>query len=68
MAEVLSVGFDAADYDFGPVAEAGYGPGDAVHHRKFGGGQVVEVDGGKLTIDFRDCGRKKVIASFVRPA
>ncbi len=66
--ETFSAGFDAADYDFGEAAEVGYGPGDRVHHKKFGNGKVVEVDGSKLTVDFRETGRKKVIASFVRPA
>jgi DNA helicase-2/ATP-dependent DNA helicase PcrA len=45
---------------------AGYGVGDRVFHQKFGEGRVAEVDGNKLTIEFRTCGRKRVVDSFVR--
>jgi DNA helicase-2/ATP-dependent DNA helicase PcrA len=36
-----------------------------VFHQKFGYGQVAEVDGNKLTIDFDKAGRKRVVDSFV---
>jgi DNA helicase-2/ATP-dependent DNA helicase PcrA len=39
--------------------------GERVFHQKFGYGQVAEVDGNKLTIDFDKAGRKKVVDSFV---
>jgi ATP-dependent DNA helicase UvrD/PcrA len=39
-----------------------------VFHQKFGYGQVAEVDGNKLTIDFDKAGRKRVVDSFVARA
>ncbi|MEM7775952.1 MAG: UvrD-helicase domain-containing protein [Pseudomonadota bacterium] len=42
--------------------------GDRVIHAKFGEGEVVEADGNKLTVEFADAGRKRVIDSFVRAA
>jgi DNA helicase-2/ATP-dependent DNA helicase PcrA len=44
---------------------AGYALGERVFHQKFGYGQVAEVDGNKLTIDFDKAGRKRVVDSFV---
>jgi len=42
--------------------------GDRVFHQKFGNGNVVVVDGNKLTIDFDKAGEKKVVDSFVQRA
>ena len=39
--------------------------GDQVRHDKFGAGTVAEIDGNKLTVDFADNGRKKVVETFV---
>ena len=44
-----------------------YKVGDAVRHDKFGPGTVAEIDGNKLTVDFVDAGRKRVVESFVSP-
>jgi DNA helicase-2/ATP-dependent DNA helicase PcrA len=41
---------------------------DRVFHQKFGYGQVVRVDGNKLTILFEKAGEKKVVDSFVERA
>jgi DNA helicase-2/ATP-dependent DNA helicase PcrA len=41
--------------------------GDRVFHQKFGNGDVVAVDGNKLTIAFDKAGEKRVVDSFVRP-
>jgi DNA helicase II / ATP-dependent DNA helicase PcrA len=41
---------------------------DRVFHQKFGYGQVMKVDGNKLTIAFEKAGEKKVIDSFVQRA
>jgi DNA helicase-2/ATP-dependent DNA helicase PcrA len=41
---------------------------DRVFHQKFGYGQVVKVDGNKLTIAFDKAGEKKVVDSFVERA
>ena len=40
--------------------------GDRVFHQKFGMGNVLAVDGGKLDIEFDKAGRKKVVESFVQ--
>jgi DNA helicase-2/ATP-dependent DNA helicase PcrA len=39
--------------------------GDRVFHQKFGNGNVVALDGNKLTVDFDHAGQKRVIDSFV---
>jgi DNA helicase-2/ATP-dependent DNA helicase PcrA len=39
--------------------------GDRVFHQKFGNGDVVAVDGNKLTIAFDRAGEKRVVDSFV---
>ena len=39
--------------------------GDRVFHQKFGNGNVAEVEGEKLTIDFDRAGRKRVLDGFV---
>jgi DNA helicase-2/ATP-dependent DNA helicase PcrA len=41
---------------------------DRVFHLKFGYGQVVKIDGNKLTIAFEKAGEKKVVDSFVERA
>ena len=42
--------------------------GDRVFHQKFGYGQVSQVDGNKLTIQFDKAGEKRVVDSFVERA
>ena len=42
--------------------------GARVFHLKFGYGEVAEVDGNKLTVDFDKAGRKRVVDSFVEAA
>jgi DNA helicase-2/ATP-dependent DNA helicase PcrA len=39
--------------------------GDRVFHQKFGNGDVIHVEGNKLTIAFDRAGEKKVVDSFV---
>ncbi len=46
-------------------AVSDYSPGDRVFHQKFGNGNVVGVDGNKLTIAFDKAGEKRVVDSFV---
>jgi DNA helicase-2/ATP-dependent DNA helicase PcrA len=41
---------------------------ERVFHQKFGYGQVVKIDGNKLTIAFEKAGEKKVVDSFVERA
>ena len=42
-----------------------FSAGDRVFHQKFGNGDVVAVDGNKLTIAFDKAGEKRVVDSFV---
>jgi DNA helicase-2/ATP-dependent DNA helicase PcrA len=44
---------------------AAYQVGDRVFHLKFGNGNVVQVEGNKLTIAFDKAGEKKVVDLFV---
>ena len=39
--------------------------GDRVFHQTFGNGNVVGIDGNKLTITFDKAGEKRVVDSFV---
>ncbi|MCK0198253.1 UvrD-helicase domain-containing protein [Ancylobacter sp. 6x-1] len=42
--------------------------GERVFHQKFGYGDVVGVEGNKLTVQFDKAGEKHVVDSFVQPA
>ena len=42
-----------------------FGVGDRVFHQKFGNGNVVAIDGNKLTIAFDKAGEKRVVDSFI---
>ncbi len=42
-----------------------YKRGERVMHQKFGTGTVTDVDGNKLTIEFDEAGRKRVVDTFV---
>ena len=44
---------------------ASFRKGERVFHQKFGYGEILLIDGNKLTIEFEKAGRKKVIDSFV---
>ena len=39
--------------------------GMRVFHQKFGYGEIAEIEGNKLEIDFEQAGRKRVMDSFV---
>jgi DNA helicase-2/ATP-dependent DNA helicase PcrA len=45
---------------------SGFALGDRVFHLKFGYGEVITIEGNKLTIDFEKAGTKKVLESFVK--
>ncbi len=49
-------------------ASAAFTIGDRVFHKKFGYGEVMEIDGDKLAIEFDHAGTKKLVAGFVLPA
>jgi DNA helicase-2/ATP-dependent DNA helicase PcrA len=55
----------ARSVDLGRQSSA-YNTGDRVFHLKFGYGEVLNVEGNKLTIDFEKAGTKKVLESFVK--
>jgi DNA helicase-2/ATP-dependent DNA helicase PcrA len=59
--------FDGAVHGTGPSSSV-FHPGSRVLHSKFGPGEVVAVDGPKLTVDFDKAGRKLVMDSFVAAA
>jgi DNA helicase-2/ATP-dependent DNA helicase PcrA len=42
--------------------------GDRVFHQKFGNGDVVSVEGNKLTVAFDKAGEKRVVDNFVQRA
>ena len=44
-----------------------YDVGARVHHNKFGYGTVTAADGNKLTVEFDDAGRRKVVDDFLQP-
>jgi DNA helicase-2/ATP-dependent DNA helicase PcrA len=58
---------EGAAYRYGSSSSA-FQPGSRVLHSKFGPGEVVAVDGPKLTVDFDKAGRKLVMDSFVAAA
>jgi DNA helicase-2/ATP-dependent DNA helicase PcrA len=50
-----------------PAREDAIPVGARVFHQKFGCGNVVGVEGNKLTIQFDKAGEKRVVDSFVDP-
>jgi len=55
----------ASAVSFGNPGRSDIAVGQRVFHTKFGYGQVAEVEGNKLEIDFEHSGRKRVLDSFV---
>src|SRR5262249_10307306 len=49
-------------------AVSDYAIGDRVFHLKFGYGDIVSVDGNKLTVAFDKAGEKRVVDSYVERA
>jgi len=47
------------------TASSSFTVGDRVFHQKFGYGEVMEIEGDKLVIEFDKAGEKKVVAKFV---
>ncbi|SLN20125.1 ATP-dependent helicase [Pseudooctadecabacter jejudonensis] len=47
------------------TASSSHTVGDRVFHQKFGYGEVMEIEGDKLVIEFDKAGEKKVVAKFV---
>ncbi len=55
----------AHSVDLGGATSA-YRFGERVFHLKFGYGAITGIEGNKLTIDFEQAGRKKVLDSFIK--
>jgi DNA helicase-2/ATP-dependent DNA helicase PcrA len=45
---------------------SGFALGERVFHLKFGYGEIIQIEGNKLTIDFEKAGTKKVLESFIK--
>jgi DNA helicase-2/ATP-dependent DNA helicase PcrA len=55
----------ARSVDLGSDRSA-FSVGERVFHLKFGYGEVTDIEGNKLSIEFEKAGRKKVLESFVK--
>ncbi|MCW3837932.1 ATP-dependent helicase [Sphingomonas canadensis] len=55
----------ASAVSFGAKPRGDLSLGQRVFHQKFGYGEIVEIEGNKLEIDFEQAGRKRVMDSFV---
>ncbi|WP_262503957.1 ATP-dependent helicase [Sphingosinithalassobacter sp. CS137] len=55
----------ASAVSFGAKPREDLSLGQRVFHQKFGYGEIVEIEGNKLEIDFEQAGRKRVMDSFV---
>ncbi|HRE34624.1 MAG TPA: hypothetical protein PK217_06085, partial [Sphingopyxis terrae] len=57
-----------------PAASVGAKPradlaiGMRVFHEKFGYGEIIDIDGNKLEVEFEQAGAKRVLDGFVRAA
>ncbi|MEJ5218166.1 UvrD-helicase domain-containing protein [Cognatishimia sp. D5M38] len=49
-------------------AVSSHSVGDRVFHQKFGYGEIMEIEGDKLVIEFDKAGEKKLVAKFVTAA
>lgn len=58
----------ASAVSFGNPGRTDIQVGQRVFHSKFGYGEVAEIEGNKLEIDFEHSGRKRVLDSFVSVA
>ena len=53
---------------FSTKSTTNYAIGERVFHQKFGYGQIEDIDGNKLEVNFDKAGTKRVLDSFVDPA
>ena len=47
------------------AASSSFTTGERVFHQKFGYGEVMEIEGDKLVVEFDKAGEKKVVAKFI---
>lgn len=72
VAQSSSAARSPAPSERSPAASIGAKPradlaiGQRVFHEKFGYGQIVDMDGNKLEVDFEQSGSKRVLDSFVK--
>jgi ATP-dependent DNA helicase RecQ len=51
-----------------PLPRRRFSPGDPVHHRTWGLGDVIEVRGANVVVHFAGDGRREIRADYLRPA
>ena len=62
----LTIGGELVAKSTGTVSP--FSIGDRVFHQKFGNGDVVRIEGNKLTVAFDKAGEKHVVDRFVQRA
>ena len=56
---------DNGNFTIDSTANSVFAIGDRVFHQKFGYGQIQDIEGDKLQIDFEKAGNKKVVSKFI---
>ncbi|MDG2298582.1 MAG: UvrD-helicase domain-containing protein [Planktomarina sp.] len=64
----ISEPFMQKDITIDLAAISSFGLGDRVFHLKFGYGEVMNIEGDKLDIEFDKAGSKKVVAHYIQSA
>ena len=59
---------DRPAVSFAAKARADIAVGTRVFHEKFGYGEIADIDGNKLEVEFEQAGSKRVLDSFVKLA
>ena len=59
---------DNGNFTIDSTANSVFVIGDRVFHQKFGYGEIQNIDGDKLQIDFEKAGNKKVVSKFITSA
>jgi DNA helicase-2/ATP-dependent DNA helicase PcrA len=59
---------DKGNFTIDSTANSVFVIGDRVFHQKFGYGEIQNIEGDKLQIDFEKAGNKKVVAKFITSA
>ena len=59
---------EAKKVTFSTKSETDFAIGERVFHQKFGYGQIEDMDGNKLEVNFDKAGTKRVLDSFIVPA
>ena len=59
---------DNGNFTIDSTASSVFVIGDRVFHQKFGYGEIQNIEGDKLQIDFEKAGNKKVVSKFITSA